>query len=259
MKKLLKKIVLVSCLLSLTFAMTACAKKEVPLAIPDNAAKVASSLISGVSKMSDTDLASMQAEEATDIEDFFDQYGYSIDGSAFISGLDSWQSAKEDMGGITSVGDPVMTSDSDSITATIELTGEKRNADCVVTMDKDCSITSITVNSRFSIGEKLAQAGLTTVLGMGMTFCILIFLCFIISLFVYIPKLQSAFSKKKEPAKEKAAAVDNTISQIIEKEELSDDAELAAVISAAVAAYEASNGGSISGEGFIVRSIRRHI
>lgn len=258
MKKIVKKIVLISCILTLALSMTACAKKQENLAIPDNASKVASSLITGVSKMADEDVTSMQAEKSEDIETFFKQYGYSVDGSAFLSGLDSWQSAKEEMGGITSISDPVMTSDSKSITATMTLTGQNRNADCIVVMDKDCSITSITVNAKYTTGEKLGQAGLTTILGMGMTFVILIFLCFIISLMAYIPKIQAAFSKKKAPAKETAAAVDNTISQIIEKEELVDDSELVAVVTAAVAAYEASNGGSTSGDGFVVRSIRRH-
>ena len=47
--------------------------------------------------------------------------------------------------------------------------------------------------------------------------------------------------------------MDQTIAQIIEKEELSDDLELVAVISAAIAAYE----GSSSTEGFVVRSIKK--
>ena len=60
----------------------------------------------------------------------------------------------------------------------------------------------------------------------------------------------------KKAAKEgKTDAVDNTIAQIIEKEEteLADDLELVAVISAAIAAYE----GSTSTEGFVVRSIKK--
>ena len=53
----------------------------------------------------------------------------------------------------------------------------------------------------------------------------------------------------------KTKAVDNTIAQIIEKEELSDDLELVAVIAAAVAASQ----GASSTDGFVVRSIRKHI
>ena len=71
----------------------------------------------------------------------------------------------------------------------------------------------------------------------------------IISLFGIINKLQN--KAKKEDVK--AEAVDNTIAQIIEKEELADDLELVAVIAAAIAASE----GAASTDGFVVRSIKR--
>ena len=47
--------------------------------------------------------------------------------------------------------------------------------------------------------------------------------------------------------------MDKAIAQIVENEELSDDLELVAVISAAIAASE----GAASTDGFVVRSIRR--
>ena len=59
-----------------------------------------------------------------------------------------------------------------------------------------------------------------------------------------------------------AAPVENAVSQIAEREELassaSDEGELIAVITAAIAAYEAANGSSAGSDGFVVRSIRRH-
>ena len=120
-----------------------------------------------------------------------------------------------------------------------------------------CATAKVTV-----IAENLRKAGLNTVLGMGTTFVILIFLSLIISLFKFIPDLQDGFAKKKTAAASPAAqAVDNTISQIIEKEEAADDNELIAVITAAIAAYEGASGSagtvSPSGDGFVVRSIRR--
>ena len=175
MMKIFKKAVLVSCILALALSMTACAKKEEPLAIPDNASTVASGLISGISQMDDAGIASFQAQDSDKIEEFFKQYNYTVDGTAFLSGLESWQSAKEEMGGITEVGDPVMTSDKDSIVATIQLKGKTHNADCVVTMDDSCAITAITVNVDYSLGEDMERAALNTVLGMGSTFIILIF------------------------------------------------------------------------------------
>ena len=77
-----------------------------------------------------------------------------------------------------------------------------------------------------------------------------------ISSFAFIPKIQAAFSGKKE---EKKDTTDKVVEQIIKKEEiaysedLSDDAELVAVIAAAIAAYE----GSDSASGYVVRSLKR--
>ena len=53
------------------------------------------------------------------------------------------------------------------------------------------------------------------------------------------------------PANKPAAAP-----EVVEEEDLSDDDELVAVIAAAIAAYEGSNT-SASGDGFVVRSIRK--
>ena len=58
----------------------------------------------------------------------------------------------------------------------------------------------------------------------------------------------------KKPESKKEEPIDNTIAQIVEKEESTeDDTELVAVIAAAIAAYE----GSQSTDGFVVRSIRK--
>ena len=51
----------------------------------------------------------------------------------------------------------------------------------------------------------------------------------------------------------KEVAADPVVAQIAAKEEFSDDAELVAVIAAAIAAYE----GTGSTDGFVVRSIRK--
>ena len=63
------------------------------------------------------------------------------------------------------------------------------------------------------------------------------------------PEIDLLAAKKK---KKVVVAVDHTVAQIIEKEELSDDLELVAVITAAIAA-----GTGASTDGFVVRSIKR--
>ena len=107
-------------------------------------------------------------------------------------------------------------------------------------------------------GSELKQAGLNTLMGMGMVFLVLFLLIILFSFFRFIPMIQNSIENKKKAkaadADVKANAVDHTIAQIIEKEEteLSDDFELVAVISAAIAAYEGT-----SSDGFVVRSIKK--
>lgn len=105
------------------------------------------------------------------------------------------------------------------------------------------------------LGNKMATAALNTVIGMGTVFAVLILIIFIISLFRFIPIIQDKVAQRKAK-KTGNASIDNTIAQIVEKEEnadLSDDLELVAVIAAAIAASE----GAASADGFVVRSIRK--
>ena len=105
------------------------------------------------------------------------------------------------------------------------------------------------------ICNAISDAGINTVICLAVVFTVLIFISFLISLFKYIPKLEAALSKKDKKTELAENAVVNTVSQIEvkeEEEELSDDLELVAVITAAIAASAGS-----STDGFVVRSIRR--
>ena len=176
------------------------------------------------------------------------------------SGYESWYKAVDDIGynspeSLQSdifVEDVVYYIDSDDklvVDATVK--GTKHSALLKIYMGNDFLPTDMGVTVDKTTGEKLENAGLNTLLGMGMEFSILIIISLIISLF---PVLFGGGRKKKESDKEIAEkAMDNTISQIAEQEDLSSDAELVAVIAAAIAAYE----GSGSTDGFRVRSIRK--
>ena len=116
------------------------------------------------------------------------------------------------------------------------------------------------VTAVYSKGELMAQAGRNTIIGMGTVFVVLIFISFIISLFKYLPALFAPKPKKPEPKTESVKPVATSVSESkpIANENLIDDKELVAVITAAVyAASSASNGGAISKDKLIVRSIRR--
>lgn len=103
------------------------------------------------------------------------------------------------------------------------------------------------------ICNAISDAGINTVICLAVVFMVLIFISFLISLFKYIPKLEATLSKKDKKTELAENAVVNTVSQIeVKEEELSDDLELVAVITAAIAASAGT-----STDGFVVRSIRR--
>ena len=89
---------------------------------------------------------------------------------------------------------------------------------------------------------------MNTIMGLGIVFLVLIFLCFIISLFKHVNKAVSR-QEKEEPVK--AAPAPAPVAEI-QEEDLTDDLELVAVITAAIAASQQT-----SADGFVVRSIKK--
>lgn len=113
------------------------------------------------------------------------------------------------------------------------------------------------------VKEALPGALGNTVIGILVVFAALLFICFIISMFKFISVIEGKRTPKQE-AKEEAKslpgqAIENTVEQIAEaEEELTDDLALAAVITAAIYAYEEANGNAAAvANGLVVRSIRR--
>lgn len=121
----------------------------------------------------------------------------------------------------------------------------------------ECEISAV-----YSRQELLARAGKHTAIGMITVFCVLIFIALIISLLKFVPMILG-INKKKEPAK--AAEVKKPVAAVPAKvetkeENLVDDSELVAVITAAIYAYESScnnNYTTDSKDKLVVRSIRR--
>ncbi len=254
MMKNIKKAIMLMMFAALSVMVFGCAKNEGNLQISDSFTAQANGIIGGITNTDDASAAELKAMEMDEIKSFFRDYGYSIEGETFINGLDGWLGLKEEFGQVKGISEPEMSSTPDEVHATYKVEGTTRNGKIIVIMNPNNKITSITTSAEYSFAEKVGKAGLNTVLGMGTTFVILIFLSFIISLFKFLPG-NEGLRAKEEPK----TPVDNAVSQIAEREELAGDDALVAVITAAVAAYESSNsnaGGS--GDGFVVRSIRRH-
>ena len=260
----MKKISLILCLLACFFCLTACAEEDAKTVDP----QVASSLEETTSNMVTQFLAALDADQAEELTEQGGEYleyvisnyfGVKVNGNGMVNALHSYNSTREDLGDFVSVtGMDAKYDDSGSnIIVTLDVVGTKKTAQIEAIYKDDLykTLNSLTTNINYTFGEKMKKAGLNTLLGMGTVFIVLIIISLIISLFNYIPKISAAFGKGKEDIK--TQAVDNTIAQIVQKEEEeTDDLELIAVITAAVAAA-AGAAGSGSSDDFVVRSIVR--
>ena len=85
-------------------------------------------------------------------------------------------------------------------------------------------------------------------MGMGTVFVVLILISLIIYTFRFVNDLQNIGKKKQTEEK----AVATNVAEVVEETTLTDDLELVAVISAAIAACEGT-----STDSFVVRSIHR--
>lgn len=167
------------------------------------------------------------------------------------NGLISFRNAMDDIGDYVDTSGGTVEVDEKEVVVRINLNGTSHNAVVEMVMNRETAeFENIAVNVDYSFGEKMEKAALNTVLGMGTVFAVLILISLIISAFSLISKAQNSNKKSEAPQEKKA---ENVVAQAAVEEELSDDLELVAVISAAIAAYE----GSGTTDGFVVRTIRK--
>ena len=108
-----------------------------------------------------------------------------------------------------------------------------------------------------SIEDAMAEAGINTIIGISVVFLALLFISFVISLFKYISVFEKKLAERKAGKSLPEQAVEQTMTQIATQEEAeADDLELIAVITAAIHAYEAAQGNTVTG-GLVVRSIKK--
>lgn len=177
-------------------------------------------------------------------------YTFEVEGKGIRSAIASFESGLEEIGGITEYGDPTSVVDDDTIIVTMPITCENGTGSIELIFSNDIYfvMSSCTFNLNESMGDLMVRAALNTLIGMGTVFIVLILISAIIGCFSFIPKIQAKFAKKEEAP----AAAPVQAPAVEEEEELADDMELVAVIAAAIAAYEGT-----TADGFQVRSIKR--
>lgn len=284
----MKKFLTMLCMLTCVLGLTACGEYE-PTEMEQQKGNEAVSMSTNfilpyMTSFFDDELVETVQENynvhevESQVEDYFSLYismvsqnyninfGYDsidVEGNAILTGMVSFNNTYDELGDIkTSEGfQGTYKVSGDEIIVSVPVTGTKTDsngnvrtatAELIFTNDIFLTLKSCALNLDQSMGELMAKAAMDTLMGMMTVFAVLILISIIIWAMGGIPKLQAKLAKKPESKKEES--IDNTIAQIVEKEESTeDDTELVAVIAAAIAAYE----GSQSTDGFVVRSIRK--
>lgn len=161
--------------------------------------------------------------------------------------LESWMAIKDEIGAYIGVLSCEAVEGEADLTVTMKFDFTEKD----ITMNYTATAEAVTIGfeTELTTMEILKKAGLNTVIGMGTTFAILFFISILISTFSFIPKLFGKKEvKKAEPVKEKTAEL--PVEAV--EEDLTDDLELVAVITAAIAATEGT-----SADGVVIRSIKR--
>ena len=244
-----KKISLLLCILIMSLSFAGCSDKNDAATYDEETLKSSAEFIlSNFSSMDDATFESFENASKFQLDYTMMGTGLKISGEDFVGMIGSWKAAEIECGEYISHGDYEVEVKTDEFVVSTTAQYKEREATIMFTFDETMAMKSMDVSAKFAIGEILKKAGLNTLLGMGTVFGVLIFLAFIISLMKYIPALLDGFTSKSEQpvAAEKPVVVETPIV------EESDDLELIAVITAAIAAQEGT-----STDGFVVRSIRR--
>ncbi len=210
------------------------------------------------SSSSDSTEDETEAQWKETIENFVEEYaGYSDEEKESLatnSGMDFyqdaadvWESYEKELGDYKGIESSVYSENGTVVS--VEVVAQFENKDCTINVMVDTDSnqpTSFTMEPEQTLGEKMAQAAKNTVVGVAIVFIVLIFLSLVISLFRFIPQGGKKEDKSKGNAVQTPAVVNS------QEEELTDDLELIAVISAAIAASE-----NTSTDSFVVRSVKK--
>ncbi len=246
----MKKLLLVLCMITCLFSFAGCSsdsdssEKLAPSDVSELLQGETPNMVTSLTGMSDADLDNMLTTYGEDGES---------PNAGMVAFIEAWTANKDDLGALVSIDSTqTVVMENDIYEVQMDATFELRKAEVAIDFKKESSQYTISggkFDPIFSMGEKLEQAALNTLMGMGTVFVILILISLIISCFKFINKWEESRKKAAQPA---PAPAPEAVPVVEEEEDLSDDMELVAVITAAIAASE-----NTSTDGLVVRSIRR--
>lgn len=254
MKKNMKKLYSLLFMAVLVLSLTACGTKNDAV---ENA-PIDSAYAQGVSEFFVTNFTTMPEEQlqyyaqmdVAELQPILENSGIPVEAEAFRNAFTAYLSSVKELGAYESTGEYDLSGNAEESTQVTNLVFADHEATLTLVFNEKGVVTSTAFDITYNMGEILQKAGMNTLIGMGTVFIVLIFISFIIAL---LPKLTAMIEGKgKKEEKAPKAAAPAPVLAPAEEEELADDLELAAVISAAIAAYTGT-----SSDDFVVRSIRR--
>lgn len=267
-KKYLKKFSLLLCIIVCALGLTACsdtissakakeATKQKKVAVSSEQFMIwAEDMLLFLDTTSDEAIKTCAENSDTLDEINHKQYIVNSDGmgAATVEFYNGWIKTRQDLGRLKSVDKMDVTVGNKTGTLciiSVDASYDTRTCKFELSIDDDYNLMSGAINPTYTVGEKMQKAVMNTLIGMGTVFIVLIFISFIIGMLKYVNQVGN---KQNNPVKvQGASGVDNAIAQIVTSEtDAADDTELAAVIAAAIAAYEGT-----SADGLVVRSIRK--
>lgn len=252
----MKKLIALICVMASILMMTACQNSETAQLPEDVDQAMVQQIVEGL-------YAQFSAMTAENIENMINARNSEIADDANTAlvirrGLTSWRDTQSDLGAVVSKDNFEVTVDDETITGTMYLTYEQRTAKFIVMFDRDLTCyEGIRVEADYSFGEKMSNAALNTVMGMGTVFVVLILIAFLISCFKYVNRLEHYLAHRKDKKEPETVFVPKSSAGApvvidVEPQQEVDDLALVAVITAAVAASM-----NTSVDNLIVRSIRK--
>lgn len=169
----------------------------------------------------------------------------------YIEMMENWLDITPSVGEFKSYGDFTVEKTGKTVTTKQIIHFAKRDVRFVIVYNYlTMKPTAMNAEIIYSLGELMEKAFMNLLMGMGIVFVVLILIAFIIAAFNIFPYLEKRAAEKKSAESQAQPAV--VAAAPVSQASATDDLELVAVITAAIAA---STGAST--DSFVVRSIKR--
>lgn len=236
-----KKIILFVSVLTCVFSLCACGSDE-------KTADYNGHSYQELQMTTESMAASLDALTDDEIQQYYSYYASTEEGAAYAGMLEDWMEVKPEIGDFVGYSDFEINKAGKTLSCEAVLDYSARDIKLVYVYNANSmEVEAINVEQIYTLGEQMSKAGMNTLMGIGTVFFVLVLISLIIYCFNIIPYLQKKFNNKDNDGKQVVVA-EREAAPVV----LTDDLELIAVISAAIAA---STGAST--DDFVVRSIKR--